>query len=278
MSAPVSSSGPVPVPALGARIRTLRLQRELSLRALARAVGVSASLISQIETGKSQPSVSTLYAITQALGTSIEDVFEAEGIEDAGEAKAGEANAGEADDISGAEENGGAKETDAAEQSGGAEESGGAGKAREVSRERPGPTASAVVAEALLPTPGHGTAPLVRPAEREVLRLESGVTWERLGHVPGTHVDFLLVTYAPGGSSSGTGHLMRHTGVEHGYLIEGELTLTLGFDEYLLRAGDATSFPSGIPHRYRNEGERPAVGVWFVFANDALWPRPDAPA
>jgi transcriptional regulator with XRE-family HTH domain/quercetin dioxygenase-like cupin family protein len=225
----------VSVPPLGARIRALRLRRGLSLRALARAVGVSASLVSQIETGKSQPSVSTLYAITQALGTSVDDVFEAD---ETGELEA----AGEAG----------------------------------VAGEAGADAAGAVVAEALLPTPGHGTGPLVRPAAREVLRLESGVTWERLGHVPGTHVDFLLVTYAPGGSSSGTGHLMRHTGVEHGYLIEGELTLTLGFDEYLLRAGDATSFPSGIPHRYRNEGERPAVGVWFVYANDALWPRPGA--
>ena len=37
--------------------------------------GVSASMISQIETAKSRPSVSTLYAITSALGMSIEDVF-----------------------------------------------------------------------------------------------------------------------------------------------------------------------------------------------------------
>src|SRR5690606_25335861 len=44
-------------------------------RGLARAVDVSASLISQIETGKSSPSVSTLYAITAALDISIEDVF-----------------------------------------------------------------------------------------------------------------------------------------------------------------------------------------------------------
>lgn len=117
-----------------------------------------------------------------------------------------------------------------------------------------------------------GTGPLVRPGEREVLELESGVTWERLGHVPGTDVDFLLVTYAPGGSSSGTGKLMRHGGVEHGYLIEGELTLTLGFDTHHLEPGDAVSFPSVTPHRYRNEGDVPAVGVWFVHETETSWP------
>ena len=106
--------------------------------------------------------------------------------------------------------------------------------------------------------------PIVRAESREVLELDSGVTWERLGRVPGTPVDFLLVTYAPGGSSSGTGLLMRHSGVEYGYLVSGELTLTLGFDEYKLGPGDAVSFPSTTPHRYHNDGGQPAVGVWFV--------------
>ncbi|MEV5463259.1 helix-turn-helix transcriptional regulator, partial [Streptomyces cellulosae] len=45
-------------------MRQARLERGMSLRALAREIGVSASLVSQIETGKSQPSVSTLYAFT----------------------------------------------------------------------------------------------------------------------------------------------------------------------------------------------------------------------
>ncbi|CAM5536948.1 hypothetical protein SPURM210S_04698 [Streptomyces purpurascens] len=68
---------PAVVPPVGARIRQARLERGTSLRALAREVGVSASLVSQIETGKSQPSVSTLYAITTALGISVESLFDA---------------------------------------------------------------------------------------------------------------------------------------------------------------------------------------------------------
>ena len=58
---------PAVVPPVGARIRQARLERGTSLRALAREIGVSASLVSQIETGKSQPSVSTLYAICLLL-------------------------------------------------------------------------------------------------------------------------------------------------------------------------------------------------------------------
>ena len=66
---------PRPVPRVGERLREARQRRGVSVRSLARDLGVSASLISQIETGKSQPSVSTLYAITTALGISVEDVF-----------------------------------------------------------------------------------------------------------------------------------------------------------------------------------------------------------
>jgi quercetin dioxygenase-like cupin family protein len=104
----------------------------------------------------------------------------------------------------------------------------------------------------------------VGPDEREVLTLDSGVTWELLGHVPNVHVEFLRITYQPGGSSSSSGLLMRHSGTEYGFVISGELVLTLGFDEHRLSAGDSVSFDSTTPHSYRNEGAVPAVGIWFV--------------
>jgi transcriptional regulator with XRE-family HTH domain len=214
-----SPVSPVVVPPVGARIRQARLARGTSLRALAREVGVSPSLISQIETGKSQPSVSTLYAITTALGISVESLF------DAGEAAAVPPVAAWAPEL----------------------------------------VRHALAAFAA--DPGRRIGPVVTPDEREVLELDSGVVWERLGHVPGTDVDFLRVTYRPGGSSSSSGGLMRHPGTEYGCLTSGELVLTLGFDEYTLRPGDAVCFESTTPHRYRNDGEEPAVGVWFVFSD-----------
>lgn len=60
---------------IGTRLRDARLARGLSLRGLAQELGVSASLISQIETGKTQPSVSTLYAIVSVLGVSIDELL-----------------------------------------------------------------------------------------------------------------------------------------------------------------------------------------------------------
>ena len=61
--------------ALGARLRQERDRVGLSLRELARRLEVSPSLVSQIETGKTQPSVRTLYAIVNELGVSLDDVF-----------------------------------------------------------------------------------------------------------------------------------------------------------------------------------------------------------
>jgi transcriptional regulator with XRE-family HTH domain len=59
---------------LGARIRAARVSRGLSLRSVAQSLGVSASLVSQVEIGKTQPSVSTLYAIASHLGVSLDEL------------------------------------------------------------------------------------------------------------------------------------------------------------------------------------------------------------
>ena len=60
---------------LGSRLREERERARISQRELARRLGVSASLISQIESGQSKPSVSTLYAIVTELEVSLDDVF-----------------------------------------------------------------------------------------------------------------------------------------------------------------------------------------------------------
>jgi transcriptional regulator with XRE-family HTH domain len=60
-----------PLQALGARIRAERKARQLSSVALARRVGVSPSLISQVERGVTAPSLDVLWRIAQALDASI---------------------------------------------------------------------------------------------------------------------------------------------------------------------------------------------------------------
>lgn len=60
---------------VGSELRRVREARKLSLRNVASAVGVSASLLSQVETGKTQPSVSTLYALVNHLGISLDGLM-----------------------------------------------------------------------------------------------------------------------------------------------------------------------------------------------------------
>ena len=60
---------------IGARLRTERERLGISLRELARRVGVSPSLVSQIELDRVNPSVGTLYALVTELGMTMSDVF-----------------------------------------------------------------------------------------------------------------------------------------------------------------------------------------------------------
>jgi len=62
-------------PQMGERLRAARTARALSLRELAGRLGVSPSLISQIETGRANPSVSTLYAIAAELDVSLDELL-----------------------------------------------------------------------------------------------------------------------------------------------------------------------------------------------------------
>jgi transcriptional regulator with XRE-family HTH domain len=60
---------------VGSRLRTERKRLGIGLRELARRVGVSPSLVSQIELDRVNPSVSTLYALVTELGMTMGDVF-----------------------------------------------------------------------------------------------------------------------------------------------------------------------------------------------------------
>lgn len=60
---------------VGSRLRALREERALSMRALARKSGLSANALSMIERGKTSPSVSTLYKLAGALELPITTFF-----------------------------------------------------------------------------------------------------------------------------------------------------------------------------------------------------------
>ncbi|MDT7764673.1 MAG: hypothetical protein QOC63_4093 [Mycobacterium sp.] len=58
-----------------ARLRAARVAANLSLREVSRRVGISASMLSQIENGHAQPSVATLYALVSTLSLSLDELL-----------------------------------------------------------------------------------------------------------------------------------------------------------------------------------------------------------
>lgn len=63
---------------VGSRLRQLRQERDMSMRALARLSGLSTNALSMIERGRTSPSVSTLYKIADALAVPITAFFRTE--------------------------------------------------------------------------------------------------------------------------------------------------------------------------------------------------------
>ena len=198
---------------IGPRLRAAREEKGLSLRALAAAIGVSPSLVSQVETGKTKPSVSTLYALVSQLDISTDMLL-----------------------------------------------------GREEAVATPTPAAAAPI-EPDLPSETFRLQP---EADAPTLEMDNGVKWERLAILKGTDMEALRVTYNPGAASSIEGHLMRHFGIEHVYLIEGELTLKIDFETHVITAGDSMVFDSRRPHLFINESDKPCVGVWYITGRNAL--------
>ena len=60
---------------IGDTIRTMRKEKELTLKQMSRRTGLSISLLSQIERAESSASISSLYKIATALDSRIQDLF-----------------------------------------------------------------------------------------------------------------------------------------------------------------------------------------------------------
>jgi len=103
---------------------------------------------------------------------------------------------------------------------------------------------------------------LVRAGDGAVLRLETAdVRIEQLAR-DATELEPQLFVLAPGASSDGS---CAHEGEEFLYLLSGELTVWVGDHErYRLRhAGDALTFPSTLPHRWRNDAGGETRLLWI---------------
>jgi transcriptional regulator with XRE-family HTH domain len=65
---------------VGERLRTLRQFRRYTLQSVAARSGISESFLSQVERGRSNASIASLKRIADALGVSMADLFEPDGL------------------------------------------------------------------------------------------------------------------------------------------------------------------------------------------------------
>ena len=223
---------------LGPRLRDFRLRSGLTVRELARQVNVSPSFVSQIENGKSQPSVSTLYAFSQSLNVSVDDLFD-ESVSGADVVRSALAEVHLAD----------AARTVPPPRA-----------LHEVGRVGPTGDPAAV----WRPSEYANRVSIVHPSHRSRLDMAAGVVWERLAATPEREVAFMQIAYEPGASSSDIGEVSCHPGYEYGYVVSGVLEVTIGHEVFTLQAGESLGFDSTIPHTLRNPGSERMLGVWFV--------------
>lgn len=223
---------------LGTRLRAVRQAAGLSLREVARQLGVSPSFVSQLETGKSQPSVATLYSLAQLLDVPIDQLFNpdhaAPRLRAAPEPPGpGDVPVGPPDAV---------------------------GASSPINRADLGSPADAWDRRA----DGLERLSVSRPGARQRIVMDSGVIWEQLAGNTGPDLDFIEVVYPPGSSSTNDSRMLRHSGYEYGWLLEGELEVTFGFEVFTLRAGEAMGLDSSVPHLLNNRGTVRARGIWCV--------------
>jgi transcriptional regulator with XRE-family HTH domain/quercetin dioxygenase-like cupin family protein len=212
---------------IGEKLRAARHSRNMTLRELAAKVDLSASLLSQIETGKTNPSVMSLYNIAAVLEMPVDYFFPTSGAPAAEAAVESHVVAATASEL---------RMTQS--QASGAEL-----RFEEHPHSSPGP--------------------VVRAAMRAKIELMGGVTWERLTPRAEEHAEFLAICYSVGADSGPA--MSHHSGREFTLVIEGELLLELGFERYLLTAGDSFIFDSTTPHRLSNPGPVPMRAISVIF-------------
>jgi transcriptional regulator with XRE-family HTH domain/mannose-6-phosphate isomerase-like protein (cupin superfamily) len=228
---------------LGHLLRQTRLAAGISVREMARRVGVSPSFISQVELGRAAPSVGTLYAIASELDLSLDSLMN---------------DMGEPDRP--------APEGDPAAEDSTSEP---AGHVPPPAGEAPAPRRWAAQA----PTPQ-------RAGGRPSIKL-GGVIWERLTAEDDPTVEFLRVSYPSGTESCSPDNLMRHNGWEYGHVLSGRLDIQISFNRETLATGDSINFDSTLPHRLSNPYPEPCVAIWVVVgrqsrAHTVHEPRPRA--
>ena len=214
---------------IGEKLRTARMEQNMSLRELAEKAELSASLLSQIENDRANPSVRSLYSIAAALSLPVDYFFPDNGSQEAElGAIVSPVNQMTPSHVRAMQEQGLINEI-----------------------------------ELFADEPTHPPKePVVLRNKRVAIELMGGVIWERLTPLSEKTIEFMEISYAVGATSGRA--MSHHTGREYGLILAGELTVELGFESYVLHPGDSIAFDSTMPHRMINSGSVPVRAVWVV--------------
>ncbi|RKX55842.1 MAG: XRE family transcriptional regulator [Thermotoga sp.] len=173
---------------IGRKLREVRKSKGIKLKDLAKEIGVTPSLISQIEHGKVSPSLSTLKKILDALGETLVSIFQEETIKE--EAKY-----------------------------------------------------------------------VVRRKERTNIIVSEALRYELLSTK--NNILALFMVYLKPGEGSGK-DFYSHEGLEAGIILQGKMEITVGDKVFVLEEGDSITYPCNLPHKWRNIGDKEAIGIWVV--------------
>lgn len=83
--------------------------------------------------------------------------------------------------------------------------------------------------------------------------------FRQIGDARGHNLQILHEVYEPQADTGDT--LLQHASSEGGYVVEGELEVTVGDEVRTLKAGEAYLFDSRVPHRFRNTSKSRTVVI-----------------
>lgn len=87
----------------------------------------------------------------------------------------------------------------------------------------------------------------------------SGMTYESLASpFPGAELSSYVLHVPPGFASE----TVAHEGEEIVYVLDGEITQTLGGESFVMRTGDTLHYCGSTPHSWVNQSDTPARVLW----------------
>jgi mannose-6-phosphate isomerase-like protein (cupin superfamily) len=109
---------------------------------------------------------------------------------------------------------------------------------------------------------------ILHPADIELIDRGAGVrttplvgNWNRKGNQLTTGV----TEFEPGKGIAMHSHNVEETVM----VIEGQATVVIGDKSFDVEAGDVTWIPAGVPHYFRNRGERP-MRIYWVYVTQQV--------